>query len=352
MRSGTKFLFILSLFFLFLWILLHWFLPFAFPFLLGTVLALSAEPMVKLLCQKLHFPRGAGSGVGVSLAFLLLSALILGIIALLFRELQALGTVLPDLEQAALSGLSLLRDWLLSLAERTPGTLRPLLRQQVTLLFSDSTAFLKKGAQYVLGLAGGMLTQVPDQAFTLFTGIVSGFMISAKLPKIRQFLKEKFSRQSFQAVLRFFSRIRRAVGGWLIAQLKLAGVTLMVLTLGLILLKIPYAPVWALGITLLDILPVLGTGTVLIPWGVISLLQGSTPRALGLFGIYATVSLLRSVLEPRFLGRQLGLDPLVTLAALYTGYRLWGFGGMILSPLLAVAAFQLIPQEKNQGKSL
>ena len=75
-----------------------------------------------------------------------------------------------------------------------------------------------------------------------------------------------------------------------------------------------------------------------------SLLQGNIAQAVGLLGIYVVVAITRSVLEPRLLGKHLGLDPLATLAALYVGYKLWGILGMILSPLLAVTALQLFPE--------
>ena len=113
----------------------------------------------------------------------------------------------------------------------------------------------------------------------------------------------------------------------------------------------PYAPLWAAAIALLDALPVLGTGIVLIPWSIVSFLQADAPRALGLLAVYVTATLTRSLPEPRFVGRQLGLDPLITLAAIYCGYRLWGIGGMILSPLVAVTAFQLLPGPADSGKS-
>ena len=92
---------------------------------------------------------------------------------------------------------------------------------------------------------------------------------------------------------------------------------------------------------LVDAAPLLGTGTILIPWSVVSLQQGSHIRAVGLLGIYAVAALTRSALEPRFVGKQLGIDPLLTLIALYAGYRIWGISGMILSPLIAVTAVQL-----------
>ena len=97
----------------------------------------------------------------------------------------------------------------------------------------------------------------------------------------------------------------------------------------------------------MDAFPILGTGTVLLPWALVSLLGGNKVQALGLASIYVAISLSRSVLEPKLLGSHLGLDPLVTLAALYAGYKLWGFGGLILAPVLAVAAVQLLRPERQ-----
>ena len=125
------------------------------------------------------------------------------------------------------------------------------------------------------------------------------------------------------------------------------GVTLLLLLGGFFLLRIPYAPLWALGVCLVDAFPVLGTGTVLLPWALLSLLRQDAARAVGLLGIYVTVTLTRSVLEPKLVGRHLGLDPLVTLMALYAGYKLWGIGGMLIAPLLAVTALQILPERKK-----
>ena len=139
-------------------------------------------------------------------------------------------------------------------------------------------------------------------------------------------------------------RVRKAVSSWLLAQLQLSGVTFTILLLGYLLLGVSYAPLWALVTAVVDALPVLGTGSVLLPWSLISLLQGNVAQAIGLVGIYVVVAVTRSVLEPRLLGKHLGLDPLVTLIALYVGYKLWGIAGMILSPLLAVTVLQLFPE--------
>jgi len=141
-------------------------------------------------------------------------------------------------------------------------------------------------------------------------------------------------------VLPVLKRIKTAIGGWLKAQLMLAGLCFVIVCGGFLLLRIPYAPIWAVLTALVDAIPILGTGTVLLPWALVCLLQGQTVRAIGLLGTYVAAMLSRSALEPRLVGRQLGLDPLVTLAALYAGFRLWGIGGMLLSPVICVAVLE------------
>ena len=85
----------------------------------------------------------------------------------------------------------------------------------------------------------------------------------------------------------------------------------------------------------------------LLPWSLILFLQGDTPRSIGILGLYGVITLTRSVLEPKLVGKELGLDPLATLFALYAGFKLWGIGGMILAPLLAVTAVQLVSGKRD-----
>ena len=345
MRAGTKSILWLLLLCLILWLSGKYLLPLCFPFLLGTGLALLAEPVVRFLAGRCRLPRGAAAGIGVTGVFAGISMLVLLLCAFLVRELGILAGVLPDLTQTAHSGITMLQNRMLELAEKTPQSIRPLLEKNVTNLFSGGTALLDRAFSYVLGLAGTILSHVPDSALGLGTSVISGFMISARLPRIRLWFRDHFPREKLKPMLRALKRVKNAVGGWLLAQLSLAGVTLGILLAGFLILRIPYALLWAVGVSFLDALPVLGTGTVLLPWGLICLLQGDKARAIGLAGVYAVITLTRSVLEPKLVGRQLGLDPLVTLFALYAGYKLWGIGGMILSPLLAVTAVQLLPKK-------
>ena len=305
-----------------------------------------AAPLVCFLNRRCQLPRAAGTALGVSVTVSFLAVLVLLLAAFALREVRLLAGTLPDLEAAALSGIGLLQEWTLSLTDHAPPGVRNLLRDNVTVLFSDGTAMLNRATPFVLSFAGNLLTHVPDSALTLGTGLISAFLISAKLPRIKRWILRQIPRERLKAMVAALKRMKTALGGWLLAQAKLMGLTLLILLLGFRLLRIPHAFLWALGVGLVDAFPVLGTGTVLLPWSLLCFLQSDTARAIGLLGLYATVTLSRSLLEPKLVGRHLGLDPLATLMALYIGYKLWGLGGMILAPLLAVTALQLVPERR------
>lgn len=324
------------------WFAIGFFLPLAFPFLLGLGLALAAEPVTGFLCSRLMLRRGPAAGIGVTAALICLTLLFLLLCGLLLREFGVLMQILPDLEQAAAGGLSALSAWALELAGRLPGSVGRMVSRSVTDFFSGGSRLLEQCFRYVLSLTGGILSKVPNGALIFGTALISAYMISSRLPRIRRWIRERIQAERIQKILEGLGRVKTALLGWLKAQLKLMAVTWVILTLGLVLLRIPYAPLWAAAVALVDAFPILGTGTVLLPWALVCFLQSDTARAVGLLSIYAAISLTRSVLEPKLLGDHMGLDPLVTLGALYSGYRLWGFGGMILAPVLAVTVTQFL----------
>lgn len=324
------------------WLLSRYLLPIVLPFLLALLLALAAEPLVGVLHRRLRLPRTLASGIGVVISLLVAVLFVLTLGALLLRQLRSIAGVLPDLGETALTGLRSLEGFLLRLAAKAPDAVSPILASQVEGAFSNGTEVINQVLSRVFSLASGILTRIPDSAFGFGTWILASFMISMKLPQIRLILKSKMPPSWQERYLPALRRLKQNLSGWFFAQVKLTGITFLILCAGFFLLRISYAPLWALLICFVDALPILGTGTVLIPWSLVCFLQGDSVRALGLLGTYAIAALLRSVLEPRLIGKQLGLDPLVTLFAMYAGYRLWGILGMITSPLLAVTVSQMI----------
>ncbi len=326
------------------WFSLRYLLPISAPFLLAVALALVAEPLVSFFHTRAKLPRVAATGIGVTVTLVLLALILTVLGALLLRQLQALAGVLPDLEAAGHQGIAALREWLMALAQKMPRGMQPIVTRSLDGLFEDGSALLAQLLPRLVNLVTGILSRVPDSALGVGTWLLASFMLSAKLPGIRQWLGTRLPKSWTEQYLPMLQRLKKAVLGWLSAQLKLTGITFGVLLLGFWLLRIPYAPVWALLIALVDALPILGAGIALVPWSIVCFLQGETLRAIGLLGIFAVAVLLRSILEPKLIGKQLGLDSLVTLFVMYSGYRLWGFGGLIFAPLLAVAVTQLFTE--------
>ncbi len=324
---------------------MRYLLPILLPFGIGLALALCAEPMVALFTRKFHLRRSLAAAFGVSAAicFVLIALVLAG--ALLVRQVSALTRIVPSVEEAAKWGIASLSKFLQTMAENAPAGLGVYLSASIAEFFSSGTALLDRAVSFFLGIAGGVLRQVPDGALGIGTALISAYMISAKLPRIRAQMAHFATRTGIDRVLPAAARMRTALWGWLRAQLRLSGITYLLVMMGLVLLRVSYAPVWALIVAVVDAFPVLGTGTVLVPWAAVCFLQGNGARAIGLLGVYALVALVRSVLEPKFVGKQLGIDPLVTLIALYAGFQLWGLGGMILAPMVTAAVGGALKKE-------
>lgn len=325
-------------------------LPLLMPFLLGFLLALAAEPGVRLLQRRLSLSPALAAFFGVTAALTLLMLLVVLLISLLVRELGTLATILPDLEATARRGLTSLENWLLRLAIAAPESIRPLLTRSILGLFDSGSDLYDRAVTQLPALATGMLSHVPDGFLSLGTGVLSAYLFSARLPRLRVWAKKQLPPERTARWKALLSELKTAVLGWLRAQLRLMLLTFAIVCAGLLLLRVPFAPVWAVLIALVDAVPMLGTGLILAPWSLICFLEGNSVGALGMLGIFAAATLSRSALEPRLLGRQLGLDPLVTLAALYLGYRLFGFPGLLFSPILAVTLVQLIRSAPQEDK--
>lgn len=326
------------------WLSFRLVLPLMYPFLLGGCLALGAEKGADFLERRFRLPRPLAAGVAVSALVAGLGLLLLLLAALAVSQLGSVTRALPAIAGAVSSGLGMLEEWLLSLGAGLPGGLLPGYRQAVTELFSGGAELLSRLSRLALGTAGAVLTKVPGQALGLGTALLSAFMLCAKLPRIRLWLQTRPPDPRLEKVQQGFNKLKAAGKLYLSSQLKLMGVTFCLLFAGFSLLRVGYPLLIALLVAFVDALPVLGTGSILVPWALVCFLGGNGARALGLLGLYATAALTRSVLEPRLVGSHLGLDPLVTLMAMYCGLRLWGLLGMLLLPMLAATVFSAVPE--------
>ena len=312
-------------------------LPVCLPFLGGLLLALTAEPLAQLGVRRAKMPRALASALAVSLTLVALLGIVSVLGALLVRQLGALAGAVPDIEDMALAGVQQLENFLLGLTRQLPQGVQPMLTKSVTAFFHDGSALMQQMSQRAVTVVSNVVGWVPDGAFAIGTGIFSGFLISGRLPRLKKLLAERMPAVWYQRYLPALGHVRSTMGLWLRAQGKLALTTYGIVMAGLFILRIAYAPLWAGLIALVDAVPMLGSGAILLPWALISLLQHEHLRAIGLLCVYATAFLSRSLLEPRIVGRQLGIDPLVTLFAIYAGFRFFGIVGLLLAPIVTAA---------------
>lgn len=338
---GVRRVFFALVFLIFIWLAGKFLLPFLFPFLLGTALALASEPVVKLGTERLRLGRGAAAGVGVTLTLVLLLGIVLFLGALLVREA---GTFADRLPQVAKQSADVLESYLTTLSAKAPEPAGSVLTSSIHRFFQDGAALTDQAVRKMPGVLTGILGVLPGSAMSLGTGVLSGYFISARLPALRRRVKAGIPEAWRERVLPALRHLKDSLGKWLTAQGKLIAITYGIVAVGLLLLGIPNAFAWAILAALVDAVPLLGTGTVLVPWALIKLLQGSALTAAGMIVIYLVAMITRTALEPRLYGRHLGLDPLVMLVYLYFGYRLWGFWGIVISPLLAAATKALTEQ--------
>ena len=305
-------------------------LPVLLPFLIGLLVALLAQRPIALCTNRLHAPRTLAAFFCTLLLFALLGSALFFLGRVLFGELSGFLREIPSLLSSISVPLASIKLRLYALAGRLPDGLGTGLRASLDQFFQSSGAFGARAYEWLFHQASSFLSHLPGVVLFAVAAIVSSFMLAAHLPQL--------ARGKLASAL---GHIRAALGGWLLAQLKLMGVTFLILTAGFLLLRTEYPLLFALLTTLIDALPVFGTGTVLIPWALLEFLHGNTACGVGFLILYAVAALTRQTLEPRLVGQQIGLAPIFTLLALYAGYKTIGVPGMILFPICAVLFRQL-----------
>lgn len=191
----------------------------------------------------------------------------------------------------------------------------------------------------------GIITGIPELLIKSIIYLVGLFLISLDLPSIQEKFMNLFSpsaRGKVQLVLR---QLHRAAIGFLGAQIILSALTYILALIGLLILDIKYAAVIAFVVILVDILPILGTGSVFVPWSTYLFIQGQKELAIGLLILFAVITVVRRIIEPKILGTSLGISALSAFVSMFIGFQLLGLLGLILGPAVVI----IIQALRNAG---
>lgn len=316
-------------------VILRYALPLLSPFVFGLIFAYVLHRPTRFFSRTLHLPYKLTAILMVILFFGIIGTLIALLGIKLVSSIGDLVNSLPALYTRYLEPL--LRssfDWLDNLLGRFDLTLLSALQEIETQLVQYVGSIVSNLSVTLMGVISGVATSLPGLFLRLVLLIISTFFITVDYQKLSAFCLNQFSEKGKGVVLQVKNYLIGTLFVCIRSYALIMFITFVELSIGLSIIGIRYAVIVALCISICDILPVLGTGTVLIPWTVISLLQGKFSLALGLILTYVVITVIRNIIEPKIVGGQLGLHPIVTLASMFAGVQLFGILGLFGLPIL------------------
>lgn len=311
--------------------LLPWLIGYFMPFVIGWIIAAVANPLVRLLDEKLKIRRKAGSAIVIVAVI----AAVIGIsywgVSLLVEQLSGFVHDLPVLwhsleEDVGNAGKVL---------QRFTQYLSPDIQGQITAVIDSLTEWVSKMANQVgshtVTAVGNYAKNIPSILVGVIMCLLSSYLFIAQRTEVIAFFK-KYVPESFRSKwMVMYRSLTGAVGGYFKAQLKIEVWIYFLLLVGFMILRVKYSALIALGTAFLDFFPVFGTGAVLWPWALVKVLGGDYKMALGLMIMWGVGQLVRQLIQPKIVGDSIGVPALPTLFLLFIGYKMGSVVGMILA---------------------
>ena len=312
------------------------------PFVLALLLAWCLNPAVGYLHEKTTLSRRT-----VSLWVLLLVLLTAGaacywvgrLVVLQTEELFANWEAVMD---GAVSAVERAGELARRVGRMLPGRARGMGEN----LLGTATDWLEaldlsRPIKRLAGYAASLVSAIPGAAVAAVVFLTAGYLMTSDYPRMRRSITERLSAPT----RRFLSQVKgvwvEALGGYLKSQLLLSFGVFLLLAAGFVLIGQPYGLLLALGLAVLDFIPLIGAGTVLVPWSVAELVTGRYAHAAELMTVWGVIVVFRRVAEPKVLGNQTGLSPVLSLLGIYVGMKAGGVPGMVLGPILLLVAVNL-----------
>ncbi len=305
-------------------------IPLLTPFIAGLVIALIARSVVAWLMKRIKTNNKVVSIIVLIFMYALVSFLVIEVGVRVVFLLRDFFTSLPviymrDIEPA-------LNKTVVALTERFPN-LQEVVNASAASINSTILSFAEKASTGAINSITGAASKVTGFIVSTVFMIISSVLFTFDLSGMETFLKKQMNPR----VLHVYENVVRNIGHTLVmfgkAYLIIIFVTFTELSIGLSFIGVKNAVLIASLVAVVDILPVLGTGTIMIPWIIYQLIIGNTKMAISLLVIYAIIWVVRQAIEPKIVGDQIGLHPIITLVSIYLGGTLFGIFGIFLLPI-------------------
>ncbi|MCS7463641.1 sporulation integral membrane protein YtvI [Paenibacillus doosanensis] len=317
-------------------VLLYGLFTIGFPFLLAMLVAIFLEPVVQWLIKLSKMDRA----VAAVIVCTLFTGALLGFFSLvgfkMVSELIQFWKGAPDyLNDAKLffdNTTEKTRLFYNSLPEGIAEQLQDWIESGINTIADNLKGILTAMSSYFLNAA----KTIPNLFIFFVVFIIGLYLISISLPRLYRSLLNLFETKSQSKVTAVLKDLRRAVLGFIFAQVLISLLTYIVTLIGLLFLRVDYPLAVALLIVIVDILPILGTSAVLVPWALYSLLTGNMHLAVGLLILLVFIMIFRKLIEPKIIGDAVGINALAALMSMYVGFKLIGVIGLIFGPVLII----------------
>ncbi|QKS73181.1 sporulation integral membrane protein YtvI [Paenalkalicoccus suaedae] len=324
--------------------LIGWFFQLSYPFWIAALLVWMFYPFIRFLRNKARFPNTLAVIVALLLGIGTLIGGITGIIFLIIFGVRKLSDFVPNwIEVTSIEVQRFFNEQILPIWRDITGAVDNLTPGQQSAV-SDGISTLGARAADTLAAAGESLTEgltrlliiVPTSIVVILFVFISFYFIGKDWERIFTAFRKHTPNIVVQKSVEFKKMFQYRVLGFLQAQVILMVIASIVVLIGLLILRVENALTIAMIVGIAEILPYLGSGTILIPWFIYMLLTGNIGFAIGLAIVYAVTVLIRQAIEPKVLSSSMNLNTLAVLIALFVGFQLFGVIGVFLGPLLLV----------------
>lgn len=302
------------------------------PFLLALVVAIFLEPLNHFFMKRFRMNRLAAATTSSSL----FTVILIGLIGLLgvkiVAELIAFFKKVPNYFEDVNGMVDDLMLQARSLYQGLPPDTIDTLENWLMGLTSTLTKMVGSLSNTVLAFASG----IPGMFIFFIVFLVAVYMFSFSLNTMKASVLSMFDEKSHAQVNDVLLNLRKSIFGFLRSQFILSALTYIISLIGLFVLDIKYPLAIALLIIVVDIMPILGTGSVLVPWGSYLILTGDAFSGVGLIILFLFITVFRRIVEPKILGDAVGIGSLSALISLYVGFKLVGVIGVFIGPLIVI----------------
>lgn len=316
------------------------------PFVFALVFAWLLNPAVRWLQRRTGISRKAVSLVLVVLVFAVMVGVLFGLGWMAVDQVRSLfdnrQSLLDELLDGVVRVINSVEGWLTGLGDIVPEGVLTTSEDLIDAVMGwvqelDLSGWLTEMA----GQAPSMVTNVSGFAVALVVFMMGSYFITGDYPRLRFELTDRVpmvARDFCRSVKDIFMS---AFGGYLKSQLILSLGVFLILAVGFFFMGQPYSLLLAFGLAVLDFIPIIGAGTVMVPWAVVDMVLAQYGEAAALMAVWGVIVLFRRFAEPKILGDQTGLSPILSLVGIYVGMKIGGVLGMVVGPLLLLVLINL-----------